>query len=180
MKINKKMKNKILGLIESAKELLEAIKLNNTPIEGTTGITSEGEVATGGYIRQQYIADEMEELEISIQNIESDISEELPLGAECSSDWLRRNKDENGFVTLNLDFDLNEFIENDIEWLNDESSQRITGSEAGLTDISYKTISVLDNGRILIAVTGNVNDFLDELDEEDNVNDFLDELDEEE
>ncbi len=65
------------NLIESAKALLEAIKLNNTPIAGTTGITQGDEVATGGYIRQQYIADEMEDLEIAIEEAEKTLNENV-------------------------------------------------------------------------------------------------------
>ncbi len=56
-----------LNVIESSFNLLKAIKDNCEPIEGTTGITQGDEVPTGSYIRQQYIAGEMEDLENSLR-----------------------------------------------------------------------------------------------------------------
>lgn len=72
-------------------------------------------------------------------------------------------KDKQGNVTQTLEFDLGDIIDNDIEWLNDEVSERITGSTIGLTDISFKAVGAKKSiDKTFIKVTGNVEDFLAE------------------
>lgn len=61
------------SLIKSAQALLDAINANNQPIKGTRGITVKGEKPTGGYVRQQYISEEMEILSDDIRTAKQSI-----------------------------------------------------------------------------------------------------------
>ena len=65
------------------------------------------------------------------------------------------------FITVRVQVSLNDIIENDFEWFLDELSEKVTGSIGGLTDIVYKPVDVTE-GAIIIEVSGDVADFLDE------------------
>jgi len=53
-----------------------------------------------------------------------------------------------------------ELIDGDLESFLDTLSEAVTGSESGLMDITYRPVGVTDDGRIVVAVTGDVSDFL--------------------
>jgi hypothetical protein len=62
-----------------------------------------------------------------------------------------------GMVTCKLLVSIEDLIDGDMEALNDNVSERITGSEAGLTDISYKLVGRQpQSNETIIGVTGHV------------------------
>ena len=77
---------------------------------------------------------------------------------------LEEQRKKDGTIRVKLVVDLFDLIDNDMEWLNDEVSERITDSTCGLTDLSYKVAGRTTNDEVIIAVTGNVDDILAEED----------------
>jgi hypothetical protein len=61
-----------------------------------------------------------------------------------------------GTVKAKVLVDFNDLVNNDIEWLNDEVSEKITGSIAGLTDISFDVAGRTTSNEIILKVTGAV------------------------
>ena len=76
---------------------------------------------------------------------------------------LKAAQDKEGNVSAILVFDLSDLIDNDVEWLNDEVSERITGSIIALTSIDFKPFGVKKSiEKVFVKVTGNITDFLGE------------------
>ena len=71
MTSEEKLKIKVANLIWDAKKLLEAINLNLQPIKKTTGVVGKGEDLTGALVREQFISEEMEMLQDSINDLEN-------------------------------------------------------------------------------------------------------------
>lgn len=63
-------------------------------------------------------------------------------------------------VSAKVSIPLSDLIWNDQEWLNDEVSERITGSIAGLTEISFEVFGREGKDNVILKVTGDVADFL--------------------
>lgn len=85
-----------------------------------------------------------------------------PLEKPLSTQELIDRKDENGFISENLVVPFFDLIDCDLETLNDEVSERITGSDCGLLDIEYRAIGITPDNEIIVEVTGNVQNWLDE------------------
>lgn len=66
----------------------------------------------------------------------------------------RSNKED--IISEKIIIDFNDIIFNDIEWLNDYASEAITGSEVGLTDISYEIVGRTTNNEAIVEVKGEV------------------------
>ena len=78
------------------------------------------------------------------------------LTSPMTKEELESNSNRNGIISANLLIDFFDLVNEDIEWLNDEVSERITGSICGLVDISYKVIGKTSNNEIVVKVTGEV------------------------
>lgn len=92
-----------------------------------------------------------------------------PLSKPLTREELEKLKDENGNVTVRLIFDIEGAYFNSLDSMNDEVSERITDSECGLTDISYNPVGILladkinnSKNSVIMEITGNVSDFLNE------------------
>lgn len=75
---------------------------------------------------------------------------------------LTDNVRKDGSIQAKVLVDFDDLVNNDLEWLNDEVSERITGSIAGLTDISFNVAGRTTNDQVIVKVTG-----VPELEEED-------------
>lgn len=72
----------------------------------------------------------------------------------------------NGIVEAVVRIELNELIECDFESFLDTLSEKVTGSDCGLENISYEAVGVVD-GAVAIHVAGDVSRFLEgELEEQ--------------
>jgi len=70
---------------------------------------------------------------------------------------LADNVRKDGTIQAQVVVTLEEVLDNDLDYLNDVLSERITGSEAGLTDISFEVAgSVTGTNDLIIRVTANV------------------------
>jgi len=69
-------------------------------------------------------------------------------------------KEDSYLRAIPVTVDFYELIDGDLESFLDKLSEAVTGSEGGLTEISYRPVGVTDDGRIVVAVTGDVSDFL--------------------
>lgn len=69
---------------------------------------------------------------------------------------LTDNITKSGKISAKLVVDLNDLVNNDIDWLNDELSERITDSVAGLTDIEYTVAGRTTNNEVILKVTATV------------------------
>lgn len=76
------------------------------------------------------------------------------LTSAMSIEELEKNSNKDGMITAKVVVDLDSLIDNNIEILNDTVSERITGSECGLTDISYKIAGATVNNEVILKVTG--------------------------
>lgn len=64
-------------------------------------------------------------------------------------------------IEANVEISLWDLIENDLEWLNDTVSERITGSSCGLEDINFEPAGVIEaSDGVVIRVTGSVGNWL--------------------
>lgn len=64
-------------------------------------------------------------------------------------------------IEANVEISLWDLIENDLEWLNDTVSERITGSSCGLEDIGFEPAGVIESSDgVVIRVTGSVGNWL--------------------
>ena len=66
------------------------------------------------------------------------------------------NVRKDGSISAKVLVEFNDLVNNDMEWLNDEVSEKITGSIAGLTDISYHVGGRTTSNQIILKVTGQV------------------------
>jgi hypothetical protein len=90
-------------------------------------------------------------------------------------DELRAMQDKDGSITAVISWPWDET--GDIEHLNDSASELITGSEVGLEDISYKLVGAdVEAQEVLIEVTGTVENWLAEQEEERTIPPELDEI----
>lgn len=80
--------------------------------------------------------------------------------APMTLDELKTNKTKDGMISAKLVFSFEALIDTDIDWLNDEASERITDSVGGLTDISYKIVGNTKNNEVILKVTGNVDEYI--------------------
>ena len=78
------------------------------------------------------------------------------LTSPMTKEELESNSNRNGVINANLLIDFFDLVNEDIEWLNDEVSERITGSIGGLVDIFYKVVGKTSNNEIVVKVTGEV------------------------
>ena len=70
---------------------------------------------------------------------------------------LADNVRKDGTIQAQVVVTLEEVLDNDIEYLNDTVSERITGSEAGLTDISFDVAgTITGTNEMILRVTGTV------------------------
>jgi hypothetical protein len=70
---------------------------------------------------------------------------------------LEDNVRKDGTIQAQVVVTLEESLDNDLEYFNDVLSSRVTGSEAGLTDIGYDLAgSVTGTNEMIIRVTGHV------------------------
>lgn len=69
---------------------------------------------------------------------------------------LEENVRKDGTVQAKVLVDFIDLVDNDLEWLNDEVSERITGSIAGLTDISFYVAGRTTINQVIVKVTGTV------------------------
>lgn len=51
----------------------------------------------------------------------------------------------------------NDLVDNNGEWLNDEVSEKITGSIAGLMNIQYKVAGRTTSNEVILKVSGEIN-----------------------
>ena len=82
-----------------------------------------------------------------------------PLTASELTD--KRRKD--GTVKVKVKVELFDLIGQDMEWLNDEVSEKITGSTCGLTAIGYRLAGRTTDNETILEVIGNVDDVLEEI-----------------
>lgn len=77
-----------------------------------------------------------------------------------SKDEVKKLRDEEGYISVNVPFDLNEIIDHDLEGFNDLAEERIL--EHGiLADISYKVVGHQvpedqGSGTVIVQVTAEV------------------------
>lgn len=83
--------------------------------------------------------------------------QEKPLTAE----ELKEAVDEDNYVSVIVPIGLNEFIDNDLEGVLDSLSEATTGSTL-LMDISYAVVGTDDDGNLLVRVSGDATDILEE------------------
>ena len=69
---------------------------------------------------------------------------------------LKENVRKDGTIQAKVLVDFNNLVNYDIEELNDEVSDMITDSVAGLTDISYKVAGRTTSNDVILKVTANV------------------------
>lgn len=73
-----------------------------------------------------------------------------PMNQKELTDHVRKD----GTIQAKVLVDFNDLVNNDLEWLNDEVSERITGSVAGLTDISFNVAGRTTIDQVIVKVTG--------------------------
>lgn len=80
---------------------------------------------------------------------------------------LRQMQKKDGGITATISFPWTDV--GDIDNLNDTASELITGNCCALEDISYKLVGAdVENQEILIEVTGTVENWLEEQEEDEN------------
>jgi hypothetical protein len=92
--------------------------------------------------------------------------DELPLTIE----QIKARQTDDGYITAVVELSIDDLFDG-IEFFNDKVSELITGSECGLTDISYQAVGAV-NGSVLVEVTASVDEIIQEED------DFIQEEDE--
>lgn len=84
-------------------------------------------------------------------------SEHEVLIAPMSKKELRENLTKTTqLITAKVSIGLFDLIVNGVDWLNDEVSEKITGSIAGLTDIDYTLIGRTTTNEVILKVVANV------------------------
>lgn len=78
------------------------------------------------------------------------------LVAPMSKEDLKENVQKSGRILIKVVVSFNDLLGNDLEWLNDEVSERITGSVAGLTDIVYYVAGRTPHNEVILKVNANV------------------------
>ena len=78
------------------------------------------------------------------------------LTAPMTEKELRDNVRKDGSISAKILIDFNQLVDEDIEWLNDEMSLRVTDSIAGLHDISYKLAGSTTNNEMIVRVDAQV------------------------
>lgn len=69
---------------------------------------------------------------------------------------LKENIRKDGSISAKVLIDFFDLVGNDIEWLNDEVSERITNSVGGLVDINYNLAGRTTSNEVIVKVTANV------------------------
>lgn len=92
-----------------------------------------------------------------------------PLEKPLTRDQIKELQKDSGVLTVVIPMDFYDLVDNDMEGVNDIAECDIVDSGGTLTDISYKPVGV-DNGSILVEITGVVI-FFDEEDDEENEED---------
>jgi hypothetical protein len=90
---------------------------------------------------------------VKIRNFRSD--HEI-LIAPMSKEELKENVRKDGTIKVKVYVPFNDLIDNNLEWLNDEVSEKITDSVAGLTDIDYYVAGRNTKNDVIVKVTANV------------------------
>lgn len=83
-------------------------------------------------------------------------SEHEVLTTPMTEKELREAITKGGRISAKVLVDFNDLVSNDIEWLNDEASEKITNSVGGLVDISYKVAGRTPNNELIVKVDGGV------------------------
>lgn len=91
-----------------------------------------------------------------IETVTADVLEKPLTTAE-----LANKCDDNCYVTGNILMDLSEFTNNDFETILDIMSERLTGRSV-LMDINYTIIDTLPNNMLVVQVSGDVSNIIEE------------------
>lgn len=75
-----------------------------------------------------------------------------PMNQKELKDAVRKD----GTVAVKVVIPFNDIVSFDLEWLNDEVSEKITGSIVGLTNISWDVAGRTTNNEVILKVTGAV------------------------
>jgi hypothetical protein len=76
---------------------------------------------------------------------------------------IEENMSESGYITGNVLVPLDDLIYcEDLDSFFDNLSEKLIGTVL-LTDISYKVVDIFDDETIIMEVSGNVSDFIDDL-----------------
>ena len=78
------------------------------------------------------------------------------LTAPMTEKELKETVSKTNRISAKILVDFNSLVSNDMEWLNDEASERITNSVGGLVDISYTVAGRTPDNDVIIKVEAEV------------------------
>ena len=73
---------------------------------------------------------------------------------------LKDNMNKSGRISTKIIIDFSDLLNNDVEWLNDEVSKRITDLVGGLVDITYSVAGRTTTNQIILKIDAEI-DFED-------------------